>query len=385
MKCYMHPRYIFFTNIPTPYRTSFYNALAGEGGFDFIVFYMRKIEADRSWDINLNNLKHRFIIDSGLYRMFGRYHLHINPRLVLKMVIAPSGTEIIVGGAWNDINVLMLVVLRRLGILRHRLHFWSEANYLTLGASNDNFLKKIVRKFVYHSTTGVQLSSGRMTEITMDRWNIRVNKFIHLPNTIEDDAFNLREDFQLLRDGNKLPIFLIPARVHEVVKGIKNFFIGIGEKNLRKCQFIVAGDGPDLPDLMKFVSENKLSDNILLAGHCTTTRLAELYAKANVFVLGSYTDASPLTVVEALRMKLPLLISERCGNHFEAVEVGVNGYLFDPYNHSTIKDMFEAMLERKSQWHDMGISSGILYENNFKKSKVISNFAEQFNSFCVKD
>ncbi len=316
--------------------------------------------------------------------MFGRYHLHINLVLVFKMIFAPRNTEIIIGGAWNDINVLILVVLKRIGIIRHRLHFWSEANYLTLGASNDNFLKKFVRKFVYHSTKGAQFSSGRMTEITMNKWNIQVNKFIPLPNTIEDDAFILREDFKLLRDGNKLPIFLIPARVHEIVKGIKNFFIGIGDKNLRKCQFIVAGDGPDLQELRNFVNENKLSDNILLTGHCTTTHLSELYAKANVFVLGSYTDASPLTVVEALRMKLPLLISERCGNHFEAVEVGVNGYIFDPYNHSTIKSTFEAMLERKNQWHDMGINSGILYENNFKKSKVISNFVVQFNSFCTK-
>ncbi len=379
---YIHPRFIFFTNIPTPYRTSFYNSLAAHRDFDFVVYYMRKIEADRSWNIDLASLKHRYLIDAGLYRMFGRYHLHVNPVLITKMVLAPRNTEIIVGGAWNDINVLILVVLKRLGILRHRLHFWSEANYLTIGASNDNIFKRVVRKFVYHCNTGVQFSSGHMTEITMSRWNIRVNKFISLPNTIEDDAFIFREDYHLLRSDNKLPIFLIPARVHEIVKGIKNFFIGIGENNLRKCQFIVAGDGPDLPDLANFVNENKLSDNILLTGHCTSTRLAELYATANVFVLGSFTDASPLTVVEALRMKLPLLISERCGNHFEAVDVGRNGYLFNPYNHAEIKAVFEAMLERKSKWRDMGNISGIMYEKNFKKSKVVSNFVKEFNSYC---
>lgn len=379
----LHPRYIFFTNIPTPYRTSFYNLLATNRDFDFAVYYMRIIEADRSWAVDLASLKHRYIIDnSGLYHMFGRYHLHINPVLIIKMVLTPRNTEIIIGGAWNDINVLILVALKRLGFFRKRLHFWSEANYLTLGASNDNILKKVIRKFVYHSTTGAQLSSGHMTEITMNKWNIRVNKFIPLPNTIEDDAFNFREDFKIIRAENNLPIFLIPARIHEIVKGIKNFFIGIGDNNLRRCQFIVAGDGPDLPDLANFISANKLFDHIFLTGYCTTSRLAELYSKANVFVLGSFTDASPLTVVEALKMKLPLLISERCGNHFEAVDVGANGYLFDPYNHSTIKHAFEAMLDRKSKWNDMGDISGIMYKKNFNKSKVVTNFVKEFNSYC---
>lgn len=375
-------RYIFFTNIPTPYRTAFYNELEKYHEFDFLVVYMREIEADRSWLIDRSNLKHKYIIDRGYYKMFGRYHLHINPRLIMMLFKLKDTSEIIVGGAWNDFNVLILVLLKRLGLFRHRLHYWSEANYLTLGASNDNFLKKIIRKFVYNCTSGTQLSSGHMTEITLRRWEIKVNKFIPLPNTIDEELFCITEEDAKLRLNNQYPVFLIPARIHEIVKGIKNFFDAIGEDNVRRCRFIVAGDGPDKHDLEKYVVDKNYSMHIELVGHCDGDQMVELYRQANAFVLGSYTDASPLTVVEALKMRLPLLLSNRCGNHFEACDEGINGYLFNPYDWTSIRNAFELLMQRRLEWEDMGRYSYDRYQNHFKMSTVISKFVSEMTTFC---
>lgn len=376
-------RYIFFTNIPTPYRTAFYNSLAEYQEFDFSVIYMREIEGDRSWSMDRSTLKHNYIIDRGYYKMFGRYHLHVNPQIIVRLLRLKGSSEIIVGGAWNDVNVLILVLLKRLGLIRHRFHYWSEANYLTLGASKDNYLKKIIRKFVYNCTTGAQLSSGRMTEITLERWGIKVNKFIPLPNTIDEKLFALTDDEAEYRLNNDPPVFFIPARIHEIVKGIRNFFDAIGGDNVRRCRFIVAGDGPDRRDLEEYIVTNNYSMYIQLVGHCDGDQVANIYRKANVFVLGSFTDASPLTVVEALKMRLPLLISDRCGNHFEACVPGVNGYLFDPYDHSSIRKAFEVMIQRRLEWREMGRYSYNLYKEYFKMSTVVGRFVYEMNSFCA--
>ena len=378
----LSPRYIFLTNIPTPYRTAFYNLLGQYQEFDFSVIYMREIEGDRSWSIDLSSLKHNYTIDRGYYKMFGRYHLHLNPKIILTLLKLKGSSEIIVGGAWNDINVLILVILKRLGLFKHRLHFWSEANYLTLGATNDNYFKKNVRKFVYNCTTGAQLSSGRMTEVTLGRWGIKVNKFIPLPNTIDENLFVLTNDESECRLNNDPPLFFIPARIHEIVKGIKNFFDAIGGDNVRRCRFIVAGDGPDRSDLEEYIITNNYSMHIQLVGHCDGEQLANIYREANIFVLGSFTDASPLTVVEALRMRLPLLISDRCGNHFEACDPGVNGYLFNPYDHSSIRNAFEKIFQRRQEWLEMGHFSYNNYQKYFKMSSVVDRFVFEMNSFC---
>lgn len=372
-------KYIFLTNIPTPYRNSFYNELANYN-FDFKVFYMRNTEGDRNWNINMDDMKHEFYIDKGLYKMFGRFHLHINPKLIFK-ILKDKSAELIIGGGWNDPDVLFLVLLKRLGLFKKQMHFWTEANYLTLGASNDNFLKRMVRRFVYNCTTGTQLSSGRMTELTLEKWGVRTTAFVPLPNTIEEEKFQITTNDIIQRKKNSPPIILLPVRLHEQVKGIVNFFKAIEVENVKRSKFLVAGDGPDKVMIENYIKEYGLEEHIHLLGHCNTTELVDLYRQANLFVLPSFTDASPLTVIEALRMKLPLLISERCGNHFEAVIEGENGYIFDPYSPPTIKNAFEKILSEAVHWEEMGEVSSHIYAQKFKKSQVIKTFVKVLTDF----
>lgn len=364
-------RYIFFTNIPTPYRTSFYNELA-RAGFVFEVYYMRIIEADRHWKIDEREISHLYYIDRGFYKMVGRFHIHINPRLIIKLL--RSKADIIVGGNWNDINVWALVVLKRMGILKSQLHFWSEANYLTIGASNDNIFKQVVRRFVYNSSNGAQISSGRMTELTFEKWGMPGRQFVLLPNTIDEEKFRISEDELVSRYESLIPVFLMPVRLSEKIKGIVNFFRSIGEENTRKGLFLIAGDGPDRQSIQDFVHSAGLDENIKLLGHCDGDSIVSLYKRANVLVLPSFSDPSPLSLVEALRMKLPLLVSERCGNHFEAVREGVNGYVFDPFEPGAVRRAFESLMLRINDWSSMGIISGELYDEKFNRRVVIEKF-----------
>ena len=372
-------KFIFLTNIPTPYRTSFYNELC-KYDFDFEVYYMRNTEADRNWKINLQDFKHDYIIDKGFYKTIGRFHIHFNPKLIWN-IIKKKKTEIIIGGAWNDLNVLSIVILKKIGFLKSELHFWSEANYMTIGASNDNFIKKWIRKFVYHSTNGVQLSSGKMTEITLDKWGIRTNSFVSLPNTIEEDKFLISDIEIELRMNNPTPIFLLPVRLLERDKGILNFFKTIGIDNVRRAKFLIAGEGPDKELILSYVNNNNLGNHISLLGHCDTAKMISLYKKCNLFLLPSFSDPSPLSLIEALSMKMPVLISERCGNHFEAVINADNGYIFDPYDSNSVLNAFNLLLERSGDWALMGKKSGKLYTERFKKSMVISRFVYQLTKY----
>lgn len=375
-------KYIFLTNIPTPYRTAFYNDLQRHG-LEFEVLYMRHIEADRNWKINREDLQHPHIIDNGFYRMIGRFHVHFNPKLI-SHILKNKNSEIIVGGAWNDIDVLILVLLRRLKIIRNPFHFWSEANYLTIGASNDNQIKKLIRKFVYHASNGCQLSSGKMTEITLAKWGIRVNGFVPLPNTIEEEKFVIHEEEVAKRNENPLPVFIMPVRLLEQDKGIMNFFKALGNENTRQGLFLVAGEGPDKPLIESYIQSEGLEENIKLLGHCDTQTMISLYKQANVFVLPSFSDPSPLSLIEAIRMKLPVLVSERCGNHFEAVIPESNGYIFNPLDPVTVRNTFANLFIRRTEWHDMGELSATIYNKNFRKETVIMNFINSLRKFSSR-
>lgn len=372
-------QFIFFTNIPAPYRIAFYNELH-QRGLNFIVYYMRETESDRNWVLDRTSLKHPFYIDRGFYLAIGRFHIHFNPRL-LYMLLHSQGEEVVIGGNWNDINVLILVTLKRLGLYRSQLHFWSEANYLTIGATHDNFIKKWMRKYVYNASSGVQVSSGRMVEITFDKWGMPGKAFIDLPNTIDEENFQISDEEVEQRHIPTMPVILLTLRLDERIKGLINFFRSIGDDNVRKARFLVAGDGPDLPAVQAYLCEHGLESHVQLLGHCNIQQLVKLYKEAQVLALPSFTDASPLVLVEALRMKLPLLVSNRCGNHFEVVKEGWNGFLFDPFDPCQIKAAFESLLARKGDWRLMGEVSGDIYARTFDCGTVITRFISELNAF----
>jgi glycosyltransferase involved in cell wall biosynthesis len=66
-----------------------------------------------------------------------------------------------------------------------------------------------------------------------------------------------------------------------------------------------------------------------LVGQKTETEMVRLYAAADLFVLPSLIDPSPLSPIEACAAQLPLLASRRIGNYDDVLEDGTNGWGFD--------------------------------------------------------
>ena len=91
-------------------------------------------------------------------------------------------------------------------------------------------------------------------------------------------------------------------------------------------------------------------------------------------MLPSFSDPSPLTIVEALCCGLPMLVSTYCGNHYEALSEGNNGYGFSPYNHAEVKIAFEKMISERQAWKDMGRKSREIFDVNFKQDVVLKSF-----------
>lgn len=372
-------KFLFITNIPTPYRNYFYNSL-NDLNFDFEVYYQRKTEDDRNWDVSAFKSSYKFFIDESIYYKFRNFHFHLNFKIIKKIIFENKKSEIIIGLNWNDLDLLILILLKRFGFIENKFHFWSEANYETIGARNDNFLKKILRKFVFNCADGSHIISGEMTKITLDRWNIKEAKYVWLPNIIQEDVFQINSDEILFRNNNPGTRFFMPIRLNENIKGFLNFFKAIGPNNIRKAIFYVAGDGPDRKRLFDYVSEYNLFDNIKILGHIDSDVVKYYYKISNVFLLPSFSDPSPLSVFEAMSMALPLLISKRCGNHFEAVNNSENGYVFDPDDQYDINKCFAAIINDKKKLIEMGLKSKQLFNENLNKDVILKRFLLEITS-----
>lgn len=376
---------LFVKNIIPPYRISLFNDLykhSQNSKLNFEVFVMSNSEDGRYWEFDPNTINFKFTNDDkdGYYKyLFRKYHFHFNPKL-LKFILKNNFDQIVLGSSWNDFNVVLIVLLKKLGFIKSKIAFWSEANYLTLGAVNDNKIKFLMRKFIYNTCDSFFLIPGKMASITLfDKWKINPGKTIVLPNLVNNTIYKIDDNILTQRKKNEAIVFLIVARLEENLKGILNFISNIPlDKNIK---INIAGDGEDRIIYEKFIKDNNLDNKVRLLGNLNESELLKRYNEANVFVLPSFSDPSPLSIVEASYMKLPLLISDRCGNHYETVIDGNNGFVFNPDNKDEMREKFNQLLNMGvEKLEEMGLNSYKLVNENFNSEQVIKRFVSELDS-----
>lgn len=366
----------FFTNIIPPYRVFFYNLLEQTrkgSNFDFEVFFMRETESNRNWNIDLNDLKFKYKIGNGLYFDIKGFFFHFNPLLVKDLI--KSKDEIILGGSWNNPNVMLIAFLKSIGLAKNTLSVWSEANYLTNESQAKNKLRDFLKKWFFRQIDGKFIIPGEMSVKSFAKWDIPIHNIVYLPNVVSTNVFNTNKTVD---KNNKLPVFFLVARLEENIKGIKNFMNAVGVENLRRIILKIAGTGSSHEDYLKYIKDHNLDDYVKLLGNLTQQEIGEEYKNADVFLLPSFSDPSPLSIVEAISSGLPVLVSNRCGNHFETVAEGKNGYIFDPSNHVEIKDKFNKLMDRKDDWKEFSRISLQLAEENFNPEIVIKKFISSY-------
>ena len=120
-----------------------------------------------------------------------------------------------------------------------------------------------------------------------------------------------------------------------------------------------------------------------MLGNLEADQLSNVYASVDAFCLPSFSDPSPLSVIEALRWGLPLLISDRCGNHFEVIPSDRNGLTFNPLCPISIAANFDEFVNRHSEWSQMGQVSQNIFEKTFAKQKVLKTLQELFRNDII--
>lgn len=372
-------KFLLLQNTLAPYRISLFNKMY-ELGMDIELLYMDEMERFRSWKIDYDSIKYPYTIDYQGYKgSIKGFDIYWNWKFIRRF-IKEKDVAIILGGPWNFPDAIVTCILKRLGLVKGKLYFWSEANYLTIGSRKKNRIRDWIRSFVYSTPNNGIIIPGYRAIETFEKWNIKVNNFIRLPNVIEEEVFlkasKVEHTFTPLEQK---PIFVLPVRLNEAIKGVVNFFKAIGRENVKKAHFYILGDGPDENMTRSFIIENGYQNEIKLCGFCDMKTVVEYYRKSDVLVLPSFSDPSPLSLVEGCCCKMPLLVSDRCGNHYETVIEGQNGYTFNPDNADEIRIAFENILHNRAKWKDMGCYSRKLFEQNFEQKTIIPSFIKQID------
>lgn len=122
-----------------------------------------------------------------------------------------------------------------------------------------------------------------------------------------------------------------------------------------KMQFLFGGDG-EVEQIQTIIKENGLENIAQYQGWVNGEKKEKLLNLADAYILPSYNEGLPISILEAMSYGLPT-ISTRVGGIPEIITDGVNGYLIIPGDKDAIYASIKKLLDNPELAKQMGAKS----------------------------
>jgi glycosyltransferase involved in cell wall biosynthesis len=164
-----------------------------------------------------------------------------------------------------------------------------------------------------------------------------------------------------------------------------DFYIG-GDIINREKNILVSENGKkvefqDIPSLIKQTQENsEWNRRINFLGEIAgKEQVLRLFQETDIFVLPSYSEGCPLSVLEAMASALPVIVTP-VGALLELVKDGKNG-LFAPIAQPTeLKRKMLTLVDDPSLRQEMGKNNRLVAQSQLDIEIIVRQFSQLFNS-----
>ena len=370
-------RVLLIQNITNPYRQVLFNAWAADGqqqGLELHVALMAHYEPYRQWQSKDYPLTcaHTFYRDYPL-RLPGLYRMHLNPG-IWRDLLARRWDIVIVAGYDHLTSAIAALLPKRSQI---RL-LWTESN--AFSAKRTNWLSRRFKRHILRQYDGYIVPGQRAKDQVLSLWpQAGQRPFLRLPNVINFAAFAAQREIPAAEVERRRQKWGIPLGDRVILfvgqldrrKAMDRFMAATADLPLRGLSYVLVGEGELADELAQTAAASK-SITIKLLGYQKEEAVRELLGCCDAFVLPSLADPWPLVLIEAAAAGLPLLVSDRVGNHVDIVDAGRNGWLFDTTNPESIRAAVtefsrisdEALLARRRH-------SAAIADQNFRTEDVL--------------
>jgi glycosyltransferase involved in cell wall biosynthesis len=150
-------------------------------------------------------------------------------------------------------------------------------------------------------------------------------------------------------------------------------------KEISGVRLIIVGDGPDGESLKTTVSELGLEKRVSFVGQVTKTRVRELLAESDIFVLNSSYEGLPHVVLEAMASMIPVIATD-VGGTSEVVVNNITGLLIKYGDTVELTEALRDLVENNEKSARLA-RNGFQYVNEkFKEDVCFSSYEKLFLS-----
>ncbi len=169
------------------------------------------------------------------------------------------------------------------------------------------FIVDVEKKGIKEADIVITVSKGMKKQL-IERYNAEDEKIIVIYNGIDSSRY-----FGLVKKDNKGIVLFLGRLTNQ--KG-PYFFLHTAKKVLEKrkdVMFIIAGQGDQMPELIKLAINLNIMDNVIFTGYLTDEEVLKAYAIADVYVMPSVSEPFGITALEAIASGTPVIVSKNAG------------------------------------------------------------------------
>lgn len=187
-----------------------------------------------------------------------------------------------------------------------------------------------------------------------------------LPNYVELPALSI-----VSGEGGDGCIRILYLGMIVPAKGIFDLLIVFKEAVIKipSLRLIIGGIG-ELDKAQVLADELQIGDKVFFAGWVSGDEKEKLFRESQVFVLPSYFEGFPVSLLEAMSRQIPV-ISTRVGAIPELVRDGLDGLLIDTGDRAALTASLIQMTQDHELRKRMGISARERVEHNYSREVVL--------------
>lgn len=252
------------------------------------------------------------------------------------------------------------------------------------------FGKKVVVFFHGWSPDMVQ-KINKQPNIFLSTYN-KADKFIVLAKSIKSDLVkwgiskpielsttkineDLLEDFKWQAKSNKTFQLLFLSRI-ETYKGIYEALkiYQILKAEYSNFSLTIAGDGSQLDDVKNYAKEH-LKD-VSFLGYVSKDKLKTAFKNADLYLLPSYSEGMPTSVLEAMAFGLPI-VSRPVGGLVDFFENDKMGYLVESLEPQDFANKIALIVNNDAKLNAIAQYNHNYAKQHFMASKVVKQLEEK--------
>lgn len=210
------------------------------------------------------------------------------------------------------------------------------------------------------------VACSRFTARELERdYRVSPERMTVIPNGLriapgDAPASNARED------GELRAVFVGRLRTRKAVAVLLE---ALARPQARAVRLSIVGDGEQRGALEGRVRSAGLEDRVRFCGQVPRDRVAEHYARADVFVLPSTYEGFPVTILEAMTHGLPI-VATRVAGIPEAVVHDVSGVLVEPEDAEALADALAGLASDPERRRAMGEAGRARVRERFDLARV---------------